>query len=67
MRIPLEIITGEHSPEYLSWLWSHLAVSGVPGVPREELQQAGHGVQVVLALPALARLARRLVVVVTGL
>ena len=50
-------------------LWSHLAVSGEPGVPREELQQAGHGVQVVLALPALARLARRLVVVVvvTGL
>ena len=63
MRIPLEIITGEHSPEYLSWLCSHLAVSGEPGVPREELQQAGHGVQVVLALPALARLARRVVAV----
>ena len=44
-------------------LWSHLAVSGEPCVPREELQQAGDGVQVVLALPALPRLARRLVVV----
>ena len=47
----------------LQGLRTHLAVSGEPRVPREELQQAGHGVQVVLALPALPRLARRLVVV----
>ena len=65
MGIPLEIITGEHSPEYLSrvtdpeYLRTHLAVSGEGCVPGEELQQAGHGVQVLLALPALPRLATR--------
>ena len=41
------------------WLRTHLAVSGEGCVPREELQQAGHGVQVLLALPALPRLATR--------
>ena len=40
-------------------LRTHLAVSGEGCVPREELQQAGHGVQVLLALPALPRLATR--------
>ena len=70
MGIPLEIITGEHrvwSIYRIVGVCAHLAVSGEPGVPREELHQAGHGVQVVLALPAPPRLARRLVVVVTGL
>ena len=61
--------TGDHHwrAQSLQGLRTHLAVSGEPRVPREELQQAGHGVQVLLALPALPRLARRLVVVVTGL